>query len=193
VPKHVRQGAPFGTDTLIPGLEDDIVVSMVWPKIATQLYFLDGATSEEEVQVLVQCIMSLQAQSLRWKFTIDSSLEGLAVRTTYEFAKVYSGTEETWIHYFRWQFRSMAFLLSRTWVLSELRDYNLLGNVEELSANQFQSLVLVLRKVKRTASGNLYELLWYTIYKPPVRACSLAFLTPLLGKPRAYSGFQHPL
>jgi hypothetical protein len=49
LPKRVRHGAPFGTDTLIPGLEDDIVVSMVWPKIAAQLYFLDGTMYEREV------------------------------------------------------------------------------------------------------------------------------------------------
>jgi hypothetical protein len=142
---------------------------------------------------LVQCIMSLCAQSLYWKFTIDSSLKGLAVRTTYEFAKFYSGPEETWVHYFRRQFRSMAFLLSRTWVLNRLHGYNLLSNVEDLSANQLHSLVLILRKAKRTASSNLCELLWYTIYKPPVRACSPVFLTPLLGEPRAISGFQHPM
>jgi hypothetical protein len=113
VPKRAYQGAAFGTDTLLPGLEDDIVVSMVWPKIAAQLYFVDGAASEGEVQVLVQCIMSLHAQSLRWKFTIDSSMEGLVVRTTFEFAKIYSSPDETWVHYFKQQFRSMASLLSR--------------------------------------------------------------------------------
>ena len=138
-------------------------MSMVWPKIAAQLYFLDGATSEEEVQVLVQCIMSLCAHSLGWKFTINSALEGLAVRTTYEFAKFYSGLDKTWIHYFQQQFKLMAYLLNRTQMLKHLRDYNLLSNVEDLSANQLHSLVPVLRKAKRATSSNLCELLQYTI------------------------------
>jgi hypothetical protein len=30
-------GAPFGCDTLIPSLSDEVVVSNVWPKIAAHL------------------------------------------------------------------------------------------------------------------------------------------------------------
>jgi anti-sigma factor RsiW len=46
-------GAPFGSDTLIPGLPDEIVVSILWPKMAAHLYFLNGSTSEAEVHNIV--------------------------------------------------------------------------------------------------------------------------------------------
>ena len=45
-------GAPFGSNTLIPGLPNELVVSILWPKIGRRLYFLIGSTLEAEVRIL---------------------------------------------------------------------------------------------------------------------------------------------
>jgi hypothetical protein len=100
----LRCGAPFGRDTLILGLPDEVVVSNVWPTIAVHLYLLSARTPETEVRDLVKRIMRLRVQSLQWKFTIDSSIEGMAVRATFYFAKLFFGADESWSHYFRRQF-----------------------------------------------------------------------------------------
>jgi hypothetical protein len=69
-------------------------------------------------------------------------------------------------------------------------DLELLGNVEDLTSDQLQPLVVHLRNAKRAAKGNLCELLWYYIYTPPLRACSNDFLMPLLGAKQAFYGFK---
>jgi hypothetical protein len=89
--------ATFGCDTLLLGIRDDVDVSMVWPKIAAYLYLISSTTSEREVYKLVICIMSLRVQSLWWKSNVDSSIEGLAIRATFNFAKYFSGPTETWV------------------------------------------------------------------------------------------------
>jgi hypothetical protein len=191
--QRVLRRAAFGCNTLLPGIRDDVLVSMIWPKIAGRLYLISSTTSEGEVYELVQCIMSLRVQSQRWKSTIDSSIEGLAVRATCNFAKYFNGPTETRVHYFRRQFKPIAALLSGTWILHEPHDLELLGNVEDLTNDQLQPLVMYLRKGKRVAKGNLCELLWYYVYNPPLPACSMDFLTPLFGTKQAFYGFKDPL
>jgi hypothetical protein len=95
VAKPRGRGAPFGSDTLIPGLLDEVILSVVWPKMAACLYFLNVSTPEVEVRNIVQCIMRLCVQSQQWKQTIDSSIEGMAIRTTFHFAKLFSGADES--------------------------------------------------------------------------------------------------
>ena len=61
------------------------------------------------------------------------------------------------------------------------RDLELMDNVEDLTSDQLQPLVVHMRKAKRAAKGNLCELGWYYVYNPPLCACSMEFLTPLFG------------
>jgi hypothetical protein len=157
---------------------------------SSALYFLNGSTPESEVRDIVKRNMRLRAQSLRWKWTIDSSIEGMVVCTTFHFAKLFSGTDESWSQYFQRQFRLTAKLLSGTWVMRDVGDYRFLGPVDSLSRDELQSLVVLLRKAKRALSSNLCELLWYYKYTPPPRACSFEYLKPMLGEDRAYLGFQ---
>ena len=84
----------------MPGIGDDVVLTLVWPKIAARLYLMSAGTSEGEVLDLVQCVMSLRVQSLYWKSIVDSSLEGVACRATCNFAKYFSGLDETRVQYF---------------------------------------------------------------------------------------------
>jgi hypothetical protein len=190
VAEPLRHGASFGIDALIPGLPDEVVLSVLWPKMVAPLYFLNGSTPKAEVCDIVQRIMRLRLQSQRWKRAIDSSLEGMAVRTTLHFAKLFSSADESWSHYFQRQFRSTASLLSGTWVVQDYGDLNLSRHVDWLSGDRLQDLVVRLRKAKRTSKANLCELLWYYIYNPPARTCSFEYLKPLLGDRRAYLGFQ---
>lgn len=129
------QGAAFRCDTLVPGIGDDVVLSMVWLKIAGRLYLISTTTLEEEVYNLVQCIMSLRVQSQRWKLIVDSSLEGVAVRATCNFAKYFNGPNETQVQYFKRQFKPIAALLSGTWIMEEPHDLELLDNIEDLTNN----------------------------------------------------------
>ena len=193
VRRPATRRAAFGSDTLLPGIGDEVVLFMVWPKIVGRLYVMTAATSEEDVLSLVQSVMGLRCQSLYWKSVVDSSLEGVAVRATCQFARILSGPNETPTNYFRRQFRPIAEVLSETWIVREPRDLELLGNVEDLSSDQVQSLVLHLRRAKRAAKQNLCELGWYYVFNPPLSACSVDFLTPLVGVKQALDGFKKPL
>jgi hypothetical protein len=78
-------------------------------------------------------------------------------------------------------------------VVCEGFDDRLMGNVEDLTSDLLQPLVVNLRRARRAANGNLCELLWYYMYTPLLRACSVDFLMPLLGKKKAFYGFRIPL
>lgn len=84
---------------------------------------------------LVQCIMGLRLQSKSWKSIVDKSVEGVAVRATCNFAKKFSGPNETRVHYFIRQFKPIAAILSDTWIVREPRNLDLLGNIEDLSSD----------------------------------------------------------
>ena len=191
--RRALRPAAFGCETLLPGIPDDVVLSLVWPKIAFRLYVMSTATPEGEVFQLVQCVMSLRCQSLYWKSIVDSSVEGVAVRATCNFAKYFSGPNETKVQYFRRQFKPIAAILSGSWIMREPRDLDLLRNVEDLSGDQLQSLVVHLRRAKRARSENLCELGWYYVYNPPLQACTLEFLTARLGLKQALDGFKPPV
>lgn len=141
---------------------------------------------------VVQCVMGLRAQSQRWKSMIDSSLEGVAVRATCKYAQSFSGPGETPVNYFKWQFRPIASVLSGTWIVREPRDLDLLRNIAELSSDQVLSLVVHLRRAKRVVKAKLCDFGWYYVYCPPLRACSVEFLTHLLGPTKAVKGFLKP-
>jgi hypothetical protein len=49
VAKPRGRRAPFGSDILIPGLPDEVVLSVVWLKLAARLYFLNVSMPEAEV------------------------------------------------------------------------------------------------------------------------------------------------
>lgn len=134
-------------------------MSNVWPTIALRLYFLSTSMPEAEVHDLVERIMHLYIQSLRWKFTIDSSIKRMAVQATFHFAKLFYGANESWLHYFQRQFRSTASILSGTWIMKDVGDIHLLEYVNCLSRGGLQDLVVFLRTAKQAASANLYELL----------------------------------
>lgn len=53
------QRAHFGSNTLFPGIADDLVIAMVWLKAAAHLYFITSTTSEADVFKLVQYIIGL--------------------------------------------------------------------------------------------------------------------------------------
>lgn len=106
-------------------------------------------------------------QSKSWKSIVDSSVEGIAVRVTCNFAKKFSGPNETRVHYFMRQFKPIAAILSDTWTVWEPRDLDLLGNIDDLSSNQLQSLVVHLRRAKCAVKENLCEFGWYYVFCPP--------------------------
>jgi hypothetical protein len=60
IAQPIGRKATFSARTLLPGIPDEIVDSVVWPKITAYFYVLNESMPEAEVQDIVQCIM-------RWK------------------------------------------------------------------------------------------------------------------------------
>jgi hypothetical protein len=70
------------TAALVPLLADEVVVSKIWLRVAVGVHAILRLSSCHNVQKVVRAVLSLRQMSSRWCHVVDSSLEGMVVRTT---------------------------------------------------------------------------------------------------------------
>lgn len=175
---------------LIEGLPDALVESLVWPLLALELYTIDEFTPLSKIRELVFAVYGLRAQSRRWRFIVDSSLEGFVLKSTFFFAKTYCGEAEVWELYFRKTFLSIADLLSQHWALVIAPDPALLAGPAQLTYVQLEQLVLVLRRARRSWRNHLKDAV-QEVFVPPPAHCSPEFLIPRVGYLKGNRGFHY--
>lgn len=176
---------------LIPGLPDEVVVGHIWPLLAADLYILHECTPLQQIRTIVYAFYGLRSQSRSWRRLIDSSLEGLVLKSTFHFAKMHCGFGEEWEAFLLRKFYGFADLLSQQWWLQSPLDPTLFENIIDFSHQELERVVLILRKARRSTRHCLFEFHdeIQAVWVPPVAHCSLELLRPRIGAFRAYLGF----